>query len=231
PFNNAAVRQAFAYAIDKVTLVHSIFQDSVTPAPTIIPPGMPGYQPGYAGLPYDKAKAHQLFTSVYPDVTKAPTITFSFPSSQVTPDEAAALQQMWQNALGVRVNLRPVDLTSYNNETMRHVIQFGFTQWGADFPDPYDWLALNLTSNADNNNGRWSNATFDQTVTQAEQASGSERIALYNKAEQIAISDVGWLPIDHQALAAVIPSWVHGVTLNGNGLFFGNWSDVYLAQH
>lgn len=231
PFDKAAVRQAFAYATDRNTLVRAIFKDTVTPAPTIIPPGMPGYQPNYQGLPFNKDKARQLLTSVYPDVSKVPPITFSYPNSQVTPSEAAALQAMWQSALGIQVKLRSVDLNSYNDETARHLVQFGFTQWGADFPDPYDWLALNLLSTASNNNGEWKNPQFDQTIAQAEKMSGDARIALYNKAEQIAIEDVGWLPLDHQALAAVIPSYVQGIILNSNGLFFGDWSDVYLLQH
>jgi len=231
PFDKVQVRQAFAYATDRNTLVHAIFKDTVTPAPTIIPPGMPGYQPNYQGLPFNKDKAKQLLTSVYPDVSKVPPITFSYPNSQVTPSEAAALQAMWQGALGIQVKLRSVDLNAYNDETAKHLVQFGFTQWGADFPDPYDWLALNLLSTASNNNGEWNNPEFDQTIAQAEKMSGDARIALYNKAEQIAIEDVGWLPLDHQALAAVIPSYVHGIILNSNGLFFGDWSNVYLLQH
>jgi ABC-type oligopeptide transport system substrate-binding subunit len=231
PFDNVAVRQAFAYAIDKPLLVHAIFKDAVVPAQTIIPPGMPGYQPNYPGLPFDKAKAKSLIQGVYPDVSKVPPITFSYPNSQVTPAESATLQQMWQDALGIHVNLRPVDLTAYNTQTTNHQVQFGFTQWGADFPDPYDWLALNLLPNASNNSGEWNNAAFAQTVSQAEQSSGDARIKLYNQAEQIAISEVGWLPIDHEALAAIIPSWLHGVTLNGNGLYFGDWSNVYILQH
>jgi len=231
PFDNVSVRQAFAYAIDKPLLVHAIFKDAVVPAQTIIPPGMPGYQPNYPGLPFDKAKAKSLIQSVYPDVSKVPPITFSYPNSQVTPAESATLQQMWQDALGIHVNLRPVDLTAYNTQTTNHQVQFGFTQWGADFPDPYDWLALNLLPNASNNSGEWNNAAFAQTVNQAEQSSGDARIKLYNQAEQIAIAQVGWLPIDHEALAALIPSWLHGITLNGNGLYFGDWSNVYVLQH
>ncbi|TMD80480.1 MAG: peptide ABC transporter substrate-binding protein [Chloroflexi bacterium] len=231
PFNSLAVRQAFAYAINKEALIHAIFKDAVVVAPTIIPPGMPGYQPDYAGIPYNKEKARSLMQSVYPDVSKVPPITFSYPTSQIIPVEADALQEMWQTALGVRVNLRSVDLVAYNTETTEHSVQFGSTQWGADFPDPYDWLALNLTSNAANNNGEWSNPPFDQTIAQAEQATGDQRISLYNKAEQIAISDVGWLPVDHQAMAAAIPSWLHGLSLNGNGLYFGDWSNVYILQH
>jgi oligopeptide transport system substrate-binding protein len=231
PFDQAAVRQAFAYAIDKVTLAHVIFKDSAVPAPTIIPPGMPGYQPNYQGLPFDKAKALETLQSVYPDVTKVPPVTFSFPSGQVSNQEASALQQMWQDALGIHVSLNPVELNAYNEETNKHEVQFGFTQWSDDFPDPYDFLTLNLTSNAPNNNGNWHNSTFDSLVAQAEQTIGAQRIALYNQAEQIAITEVGWLPLDHQALAAVIPPYIHGISLNGSGLYFGDWSGVYLLQH
>ena len=231
PFNNAAVRQAFAYAIDKETLATAIFKGSAVPAPTIIPPGMPGYQPNYQGLAYDKSKALAALQNAYPDVSKVPPITFSFPNSQVSQSEASALQQMWQTALGIQVKLLSVELNAFNTETANHQVQFGFTQWSADFPDPYDWLTLNLFSTASNNSGDWNNPQFDQTVTQAEQTTGDARIQLYNQAEQIAISDVGWLPLDHQALSANIPSWVHGVSLNNTGLYFGDWSDVYLIQH
>ncbi len=231
PFNNAAVRQAFAYAIDKETLATAIFKGSAVPAPTIIPPGMPGYQPNYQGLAYDKSKALAALQNAYPDVSKVPPITFSFPNSQVSQSEASALQQMWQTALGIQVKLLSVELNAFNTETANHQVQFGFTQWSADFPDPYDWLTLNLFSTASNNSGDWNNPQFDQTVTQAEQTTGDTRIQLYNQAEQIAISDVGWLPLDHQALSANIPSWVHGVSLNNTGLYFGDWSDVYLLQH
>src|SRR5947208_4717323 len=231
PFNNAAVRQAFAYATDKEALATAIFKGSAIPAPTIIPPGMPGYQPNYQGLAYDKSKALAALQSAYPDVSKIPAITFSFPNSQVSESEAAALQQMWQTALGIQVKLLPVELNAYNTETANHQVQFGFTQWSADFPDPYDWLTLNLFSTASNNSGDWNNTQFDQIVTQAEQMKGDANIQLYNKAEQISISDVGWLPLDHQSLAAVIPSWVHGVSLNNTGLYFGDWSNVYLEQH
>jgi oligopeptide transport system substrate-binding protein len=231
PFDKVGVRQAFAYATNKATLASAIFKGAAVPAPTIIPPGMPGYQPGYQGLAYDRSKALAALQSAYPDVSKVPPITFSFPNSQVSSAEATALQQMWQTALGIQVKLLPVELNAYNNELTNHQVQFGFIQWSADFPDPYDWLALNLLSTASNNNGEWNNPQFDQTIIQAEQVTGDARIQLYNQAEQIAITDVGWLPLDHQALSAIIPSWVHGVSLNNTGLYFGDWSDVYLLQH
>jgi oligopeptide transport system substrate-binding protein len=229
PFNNTAVRQAFAYAIDKPGLAYTIFKSSVEPASTIIPPGMSGYQPSYSGITLDKKKAKALFQSVYPDPSEVPTITFSYPSSQVSTQEAQLLQYMWKVGLGVQVQLRAIEPTAYNDEMQNHMIQMGFVHWTADFADPYDCLALNLLSTASNNVGGWSNQEFDQDIMQAEQLQGNERIALYEKAEQIAISEVAWIPLYHQTMAAIIPSWVHGVTLNGEGLYFGDWSDVYVS--
>src|SRR5258708_24965809 len=188
PLDQPGVRQAFAYATDKATLVKAIFKGAAVAAPTIIPPGMPGYQPDYQGLPYDKAKALAALQSAYPDVSKMPAITFSYPSSQISSLEAQALQQMWQTALGIHVNLLSVELNAYNTETTNRQVQFGFTQWTADFPDPYDWLALNLLSNAAGNDGSWSNTQFDQAVSQGTQAQGDCRIQLSNHAQPIAIT-------------------------------------------
>lgn len=230
PFNNVTVRQAFAYATDRQTLVHAVFKDTVTSAPTILPPGMTGYQPDYMGLPYNPGRAKALLQSVYPDVTKMPAITFTYPDSQVSSIEAAALQQMWENALGIQVRTFSLELNTYNEQTANHQIQFGFIQWSADFPDPYDWLTLNLFSTAPENSGQWRNTEFDQLVTQAEATSGDARLTLYHQAEQLAVSNVGWLPLDHQTLAAILPARVHGITLNGEGLYFGDWSDISLSS-
>lgn len=229
PFNKSAVRQAFAAAIDKSALASRIFKNTVTPASTIIPPGEPGAQPDYPGIPYDKAKAKQLLQSVYPDASKVPPITFTYPESQFPKDAATALQAMWQEALGIQVKLNPMELTSYNSETSKHTVQFGFTQWGVYFPDPYEWLDLSLLSTSANNNGDWNNPKFDSLVEQAEQKSGQDRLSTYAEAERVAIDDVGWLPLSHQTFTAIIPSNVHGVELNGSGLYFGDWSNVYLS--
>ena len=231
PFDNARVRQAFASATDKASLAHNVFQDSVFPATTIISRGMPGYQPNYTGIPYNQTLAKTLLQSVYSDVSTVPPITFAYPSSLVSGTEAVALQQMWQNVLGITVTLRAVEPTAYADEQLKHQIQLGFTQCNPDFPDPHDCLALNLLSTATNNSGQWSNADFDSTIAQADHTSGKVRISLYNQAEQIAIQDVGWLPLDHLGLAAIIPPWLHGISVNGKGLYFGDWSDVYVLQH
>lgn len=229
PFDQPAVRQALAYAIDKNTLAQVAFNNAVVPAPTIIPGGIPGYQPHLTPLPFDRTKAVASLKSAYPDLTQVPSVTFYYPNALLSSFAASSLQNMWQTALGIPIRLTSVETNAYNVAVAKHQIPFGFTQWSADFPDPYDVLALNLVSSTPDNAGNWSNTTFDQLIQQAEATTGAARLALYAQAEQVALNDVGWLPIDHQTMSAVIPSHIHGISLNALGLYFGDWSQVYLS--
>lgn len=231
PFDNLSVRQAFAYATDRNTLAQVVLNDTAVAAKTILPPGMPGYQSTYKGLGFDKKEAKQLLQTVYPDLKDMPPVTFAYPSSQLSQNEVSELQQMWQSALGIQITMRAVEATAYDDEIGRNQVQFGFMRWQADFPDPYDCLALNLLSTSSDSSGRWSNQDFDHAISQAEALNGADRLQLYQQAERIAIENVGWLPLYHETLAAVIPPWLHGVALNGNGLYFGDWSDVYILAH
>ncbi len=229
PFDNPKVRQAFAYATDRQSLVHSVFKDAVPPADTLIPNGIPGHQTGYQGQVFDKVKAKTLLQSVYPDLAQMPPITFSFSSSIMSANEAGTLQNMWQQNLGIKLNTRSVEQNAYTDETNMRVVQFGAFQWNADFADPYDFLGVNLLSGISGNIGNWSNTDFDQTVQQAEQSEGAQRLALYNRAEQIALDDSACIPLHYGTVAAVIPPKVHGVSINGAGLYFGDWSEVSIS--
>lgn len=231
PFDQPAVRQAFAFATDKSLLAQVVFNNAVVPAPTIIPDGIPNYQPKLVPLSFDRIKATAALKSVYPDPSQVPPITFYYPNALLSSFAASTLQNMWQTALGIPITLTSVETNAYNVAVTKHQIPFGFTQWSADFPDPYDVLALNLVSTTPGNAGSWSNPTFDQLIQQAEATTGTARLALYGQAEQVALDDVGWLPLDHQTMSAVIPSHIHGISLNPMGLYFGDWSQVYLLPH
>ncbi len=230
PFDSMVVRQAFAYAIDKQALSKTIFDSTTLPANTLLPPGMPGYQADYDGFDFDANKARSLFDSVYPDRSKFPSVTFSYSITQMPNEEAQMLQLMWQKTLGVKITLLGVDDDAYQQEVRSHSIALGMISWTATAADPAQLLSR-LTSNSRLNSGQWKNQDYDDLVSQAEANTGDDRLALYQQAEQIAISQAGWIPLDHQTMAALIPSWVHGITLNGEGLYFGDWSDVCLSSH
>ena len=90
PFDNIHIRQAFALAIDKDLIVHSVWKDSVIPTNHIVPQGMPGYNPnltgpdGVASTRGDPIKARVLFQQGlqeegWTSVSQMPLLTLTYP--------------------------------------------------------------------------------------------------------------------------------------------------------
>jgi ABC-type transport system substrate-binding protein len=53
-----------------------------------------------------------------------------------------------------------------------------------------------------------------------------ERLQLYNQAEQIAVDEVGWLPLYVPQFSVLIRPEVSGYSLTGQGLIFPDWTKV-----
>ena len=60
PFDDAKVRQAFCYAVDKAKIIGLSTNNVMSPAYGILPPGMPGYNSSLQGLQFDAQKAKDL---------------------------------------------------------------------------------------------------------------------------------------------------------------------------
>ena len=230
PFDSLAVCQAFTRAIDRRSLLSSAFNSALVPAATLLPPNLPGYQTNEQGVSYDAARARSLLRSAYPDLSRFPAVTFSYPAGQVSDQEAMTLQSQWQRTLGIQVRVRAVEPYAYQQEMQEHTIQLGFYALHADFPDPYAFFSP-FVSSSGRSNGLWHDANFEQILAQAEERTGEQRFALYQRVEARMLDQAVIVPLDHQTLAAILPAWIHGVTLNGNGLYFGDWSDVVMLRH
>ncbi len=235
PFDSAMVRRAFAQAVDKQELAKRL-NHAVEPADTIIPPGMPGYNPSITPVGFSPTQAQRSLADAGFSVGKGfPTVTITLN----TQDPAYAtvgsyLQQTWQDNLGVKVAVNSEDLNHFNADLTNlatnpatSTIQIYLSVWGADYPDPQNFLSQQLRSGVGNNNGHFTNPDFDRLVDQAD-AEGdlSKRIPLYRQAEQIAINDVGWLPLYYGKAYALIRPTVSGLTYTAQGLFADDWTQV-----
>jgi peptide/nickel transport system substrate-binding protein/oligopeptide transport system substrate-binding protein len=144
------------------------------------------------------------------------------------------LQQQWQENLGVEVTLQPLELATFSKNldttylTPDQGLQFYLSIWGADYPDPQNFVTQQLRSDSPNNNGHWTNAQFDEIGKQADTFTGpaEERYQLYNQIEQIAVDEVGWLPLFTPRFSVLIKPYVSGVVPTGQGLIIPDWSAV-----
>jgi len=209
PFTKKEVREAFAMAIDKKEAVRIGLKNMADIADGVVP-NMPGtYQSTAKPIPYDPAKARQVLAAAgYPGGKGFPTITFSFRQDypQVQ-DTATDIASQLKTKLGIDVQLKPMEWSTYLNDNQQKNQPFFHMRWGADYLDPQDFLSILLHSSKkvngkedhpENNTG-YNNPEFDKLCDQADMEHNPKtRMGLYHQAEQIAVDDAPWIPLYYQ---------------------------------
>jgi len=229
PFNNPLVRRAFSYAVNRTTIA-TLLNNRVLPAHSVLPPGMPGYNAQAPGQIFNPALAQQLLAKAgYPGGKGFPKISLAVNGGD--PDgatKANALREFWTRVLHVDVTLNQLEYNAYIAALNTRKLQMDFIQWGADYPDPQDFLSLLLQTGAGGNNGGWTNARFDQLTKRADVMphDSPDRYHMYQQAEQIALDDAPVLLLDWQKDYILINPAVHGLTTNSLGLVAPNWAAV-----
>ena len=259
PFDNIHIRQAFALAVNKDLIVHSVWKDTLIATNHIVPKGMPGYSPNLTGpdgvtsTSGDTAKAKALLQQGlqeegWTSVSQMPPVTLTYPSGNPDEDnEVAALVQMWQNTLGVSVKAAPEDFNKLLTDSEAALnnpkgLQFWGIAWIADYPDPQDWTTLQFGAGAPYNqiNYGQNHSTDTATQQQTQQALAAadvnpdqtSRLQAYNQAEQQLVNDVAWLPMEQVAVAQVLKPYVKGMVFNPQLLIPPNdWGNIFIATH
>jgi oligopeptide transport system substrate-binding protein len=229
PFNNVLVRQAFSYAINRTTIAR-LLDNSVLPAHGILPPGMPCYNPKLVGQTFNPTLASKLLAKAgYPNGKGLPKVTLNVDGGDPQGEtKAIALHEFWKQVLHLNVTLNLLEHGAYNDALTARNYQLAFIAWGADYPDPQDFLSLQLQTGTANNNGGYSNRTFDRLTKEADTLVNNEakRCRLYDEAEKIALHDAAWIVLDWGKAEMLIRPSVHGLILTGLGLMAPNWADV-----
>jgi oligopeptide transport system substrate-binding protein len=257
PFDNIKIRQAFALAINKDLIASSIYKGTVTPTNHIMVKGVMGYNPdltgpgGVKGTAGDPSLAKKLFDEGLQEegLTRAtlPSISVEVPSDegQDATNMYDALQQMWQNVLGINVKMREI---SFNQE-LNDITPIGSTQvmaagigWNAT-PDPQGWMTLQFNNGAYGNFYNFGqNHSSDaaqqqhaqQLMVQADATVGNvaERMKLYDEAEQQVVNDAAWIPIYQRTTTYVVKpcvvGWPHD-PFGQYGIFEFDWSNMYIS--
>ncbi len=236
PFTNPTVRKAFAEAVDRDTIANVTLKGSVIPTDHIVPQGMPGYYPGLKGIPFNPQQAKADLQSVYPDLSKFPQVTLTYPKTSDNDKIAAKMQADFEAYLGLSANQIKIfgeDFNKIVSDVQTFKLQFYILAWIADYPDPQDWLSGQFTSTSANNDQNARIPGFDQQAAQADaDQNQAERLALYNKMEEEAVDNVAWIPFSQSKNLYVVEPYVHGFTIDAGGLTPDDvWANVYITQH
>ena len=189
------VRKALAYSIDRQLLVDKVTQCGQIPAYSFTPPGSNGYQPS-TEIPYDPVLAKQLLAEAgYSSDNPFPKLEILFNTNEGHRKVALAIQQMWQNELGIEVELVNQDWKVYLSREMVGDFQISRAGWIGDYEDPNTFLDL-MRPNRGNNKTGWENMDFDALVEEANSINDQEkRYELLNEAEKILIDNMPIIPL------------------------------------
>jgi oligopeptide transport system substrate-binding protein len=231
PFDDVKVRQALTHAIDRDTLANAVLGGTVNPTDRILPAGFPASDKPITGLAFDPAAAKDLLTQAGIDPASF-SFTLSYGVEGDNERVVTVLQSMWQENLGIAVKLEPLELSTFSsrlNDTYvdpANGLQAYYSIWGADYPDPQNFLSTQLQTGVGNNNGHWSNAEFDRLTKEADTTVDdfAKRADLYNQAEQIAVTDVGWLPLFNAKVNVLVRACIKGLDVTGMDYQIPNWS-------
>ncbi len=220
PFDDPRVRKAFSMAVDR-TEFPKILKGGEIPTSSWIPKGMPGYNPNI-GLSFDPQEAHRLLAEAgFPNGKGFPKITAAFNTNPENNLIAENLQAQWERNLGVKVDLDNQEWKVYLKRLTTDTPALFRLGWGADYPDPDNFMNL-FTSTSGNNNTHWKNKRYDQIIRDAAvERDPNKRQTLYDEAQRILTEkDVPIMPLFIAAQNMLIKPYLKGLEINAMDLLY-----------
>jgi len=245
PFDNVLARQAFAEAINKQVLATNIDKNTVIASNHLIPDGNPGYNPnlnGVDGTPSvtgNPAKALADITKYASTncpggkVANCPPVQFWNTNDSSSQLLSAALLAQWKAAMpDYPVTVHSVSfadlIAAIFSKSPPTMFVIGYA---VDYADPQDWTSLQFLPGAANNTGAVNDTVANPLMTKADtDQNPTERIQLYQQAEQQLVTDVAWITLDQAKIIYVESPKVHGFSFTGNFFpTYSAWQTTYIT--
>jgi peptide/nickel transport system substrate-binding protein/oligopeptide transport system substrate-binding protein len=216
PFDNVLVRQAFAKALDRESIVANVIGAQFgIPAYSFLAPGFPASDTDGALRDiqaYDCAAAQGLLADAgYPNGE-------GFPAQELKlRGETEARAQWWiasaasiSDCLGVEITVNNMEFSAFQEGLLARptTITFGAVSYGMDYLDPSNMLGVWVSTGRHS----WRNEQFDQLVNDANVLVGDPeaRLQMYRDAERILVEDVGGVFLVHRIQGDLFQPYVAG---------------------
>jgi oligopeptide transport system substrate-binding protein len=214
PFDDVNVRKAFSMAFDRRRYIDVLYRGMLLPAVGLYPPGLPGFDYGLEGLPFDPEQARELLNrSKYGGPDGMPEIVYTNSGvGSYIGGNVAALADMWEHYLGVTIKVENLDYNFYYEQIFSgnhgQIFDGG---WCADYPDPENFADVLFHTGVPQNHGGYSNPELDALLEAARvEPDVTKRIAMYQQAERIIVDDAPVLFLTHSLSYQLVQPYVKG---------------------
>ena len=202
PFDNPKVREAFTLAVDRNYIVEKVTQAGQVEAGAYVPSGISDAEEGsdfrkVGGDYYDPTKdayeancekARKLLAEAgYPNGEGFPVVEYLYNTDDAHKAVAEALQNMWEQELGVTVTLNNQEWNAFLQTRKDGDFSIARNGWISDYNDPVSFLDMWVTGGG-NNDAHYSNPDYDNLISQAKAESDpAARMKLLHQAEDILV--------------------------------------------
>ncbi|WP_414648766.1 ABC transporter substrate-binding protein [Collimonas sp.] len=203
PFDNKLVRQALNMAVDKQTILKTVYQGAGQAAKNPIPPTLWGYNDKIKDYVYDPVKAKELLTKAgYPNGVEVEMwyLPVTRPYNPDGKRMAELIQADWAK-IGVKTKLTTYEWTEYlkrSKQGDQHSMMFG---WSGDNGDPDNFFGPLLSCEGvkgGGNTARWCNKDYEALIQKAKLTpKQDERAKLYEQAQVIVHEEAPWIDLAH----------------------------------
>ena len=212
PFDDARVRQAVNYAIDRKRVI-KLGGGFRTLTCGIVPPSMPWNNPDLPNYDYNPEKARTLLREAgYPHGFK----TEIWPADANFVLMAESVQQDLHQ-VGIEAEFKQATVAAFTDKAQtRHQMPMGVWGWFQDYPDASDFLDVlfngaRITETGCNNTSFYNNPQVNQLLDAAGKSlDHEERTRLFHQAETLIMRDAPFAPLDNSQTLALYNPRVHG---------------------
>jgi peptide/nickel transport system substrate-binding protein/oligopeptide transport system substrate-binding protein len=235
-YDDARVRRAINFALDKRALLDSSPYSAGRPAATgIVPPGIPGFFPMGSAWGHDVERSKKLLAKAgYPEGRGIPpleTIVFG----REDPRSAARRKCITSCMAKIGVEVRPFKVKRFVVDSDEPAIQerpvLIHKGWSADFPDPDNFLWVLFHSTSPFNRSGYSNPEVDSLLDLAwSETSYKERNDLYRRIEKMILRDSPIIPLDYDRSRFLVRPNVRGFSLSPMGYPYIKMNKIWLEE-
>jgi ABC-type transport system substrate-binding protein len=232
PMEDVNVRRALLLASDMGTIVRAVFQGGASPAFGLTSPTIPGYADLAPFFDPEGAKA-ALAASTYGSAASLPPISIRVGTNLVEYVRVAeALQQMWQDILGIETT---ISLRAQGEDADDGISQVFRRSIGNLYSDPGVIVsAIGLsTSSTMADAVKAANPELDALIIQANSTPFEQledRVALFQQAEQIIMDQAYYIPINWVEYYYVVKPWLSGLKTNPTQMLY-TLPEMTITEH
>jgi len=220
PWDNVELRNAISMAIDRDFLAEKVWQNSMLPGYSMVPPGIEGYTPALASFAEesqidreDKAKAILEKLGYTPE--KPLKMEIRYNTSENHKNTAVAIQEQLK-PLGIEVTMVNTDTkTHYGHLEQKGDFDVARAGWIADYKDPESFLGISRKASG-NNYSNYNSAKFEELMDKAAADGGKPELRLkdMSEAERVLIDDVGQIPLLYYSYKNLVSPKITGFDEN-----------------